>query len=242
MAIPTLDDNLNIIGGLGDSPNTDNNLTADELKAKFDAAALIIQKFVNEILVPAVNQNTTDVSKKLSADGDSASGPLNMDGNTISGLPEPTEDDQAVNMGWVLQKIADIVGFTGAHSDLTGRDSEDQHPISAIIGLATALAGKAPEVHSHDADAINEGTINEERLPVVPITKGGHGGTTAAQARKNLGITPANIGALPTSGGTVSGKLTLDGAIVLKAGVNYGTEAQRPAAGTKGRIYFTEVT
>lgn len=33
----------------------------------------------------------------------------------------------------------------------------------------------------------------------VPVSKGGTGATTAAAARTNLGITPANIGAAPTS-------------------------------------------
>ena len=32
---------------------------------------------------------------------------------------------------------------------------------------------------------------------VVPIAKGGHGAATAKEARENLGITPANIGAAP---------------------------------------------
>lgn len=55
----------------------------------------------------------------------------------------------------------------------------------------------------------------------VPISNGGFGGTTAAEARTNLEITPANIGALPT---------------VLVEGEHYGTEL--PSLGTKGRIFF----
>ena len=35
------------------------------------------------------------------------------------------------------------------HNDLTGRTASDAHPTSAITGLDTALAGKAPTVHSH---------------------------------------------------------------------------------------------
>ena len=49
----------------------------------------------------------------------------------------------------------------------------------------------------------------ESRLhsAVVPVSSGGTGATTAAEARAKLGITPANIGALPLSGGTVNGPL-----------------------------------
>lgn len=52
----------------------------------------------------------------------------------------------------------------------------------------------------------------------VDIAGGGHGGTTAAEARANLDITPANIGALPMAGGTMSGNLT----------VGNGTEGNAP--------------
>lgn len=39
---------------------------------------------------------------------------------------------------------------------------------------------------------------------VLPLEKGGHGGKTAAEARTNLGITPANIGAQKTVTGAAS--------------------------------------
>lgn len=40
-------------------------------------------------------------------------------------------------------------GGTSDHSVLTNRDAADQHPISAITGLQTALDGKASTSHSH---------------------------------------------------------------------------------------------
>ena len=43
----------------------------------------------------------------------------------------------------------------------------------------------------------------------VTIAQGGTGATTAAAARTALDITPANIGALPSSGGTLTGNLTI---------------------------------
>lgn len=54
MAIPKMTDDLNIIQGLSDLPNSEDGLTADGLKAKFDAAPLAIQKFINEKLIPAL--------------------------------------------------------------------------------------------------------------------------------------------------------------------------------------------
>ena len=47
----------------------------------------------------------------------------------------------------------------------------------------------APKTHNHNASNINAGTLSADRLPTVPITKGGTGATTAAGALTNLGIT-----------------------------------------------------
>lgn len=53
-------------------------------------------------------------------------------------------------------------------------------------------------------------------------------------------VTATQTGALPTTGGTMTGSLTFDGGyIILKEGMNYGT--QLPAPGVKGRIFFKVV-
>ena len=53
-------------------------------------------------------------------------------------------------------------------------------------------------------------------------------------------VTASQAGAVPSSGGTMTGTLTMNGGnIVLKEGVNYGTSL--PNAGTKGRVFFKVV-
>lgn len=54
MAIPKMTDDLNIIQALSDLPNSEDGLTAEDLKAKFDAAGLAIQNFINNKLIPAL--------------------------------------------------------------------------------------------------------------------------------------------------------------------------------------------
>ena len=52
----------------------------------------------------------------------------------------------------------------------------------------SAVSTKANSSHNHAASNITSGTLSSDRLPTVPITKGGTGATTAAAALTNLGI------------------------------------------------------
>jgi hypothetical protein len=61
-----------------------------------------------------------------------------------------------------------------------------------------------PKEHTHKATDINEGTLSIDRLPTIPVNKGGTGATNAATALQNLGITAgteeleAGVSELPT--------------------------------------------
>lgn len=55
--------------------------------------------------------------------------------------------------------------------------------------VQTQLDGKAASSHNHAASNITSGTLSSDRLPTVPVSKGGTGATTAAAALTNLGIT-----------------------------------------------------
>lgn len=66
MAIPKLLSDLNIISKLGDYPGSDDNLTADQFKAKFDEAPLLIQKYINDVLLPQLDQQV-DVTALVNA-------------------------------------------------------------------------------------------------------------------------------------------------------------------------------
>jgi hypothetical protein len=66
--------------------------------------------------------------------------------------------------------------------DLTGLET-------LVDKIKALLDGKADSSHNHAASNITSGTLSSDRLPTVPITKGGTGATTAAGALTNLGIT-----------------------------------------------------
>lgn len=83
------------------------------------------------------------------------------------------------------------------------------------LGITPANIGAAPTSHNHDASNINAGTLSVDRLPTIPVSKGGTGSTTSAAAREALGITPGNIGAAPAShnhdaSAITSGTLSVD--------------------------------
>lgn len=56
MAIEKLSADLNIISKLGDYPLADNGLEPDQFKAKFDEAGKLIKQYINDILIPSLDE------------------------------------------------------------------------------------------------------------------------------------------------------------------------------------------
>lgn len=56
MAIPEFNVDMDIIAKLGDYPGSDNNLTPDGFRKKFDMAGNFIKEYINTILLPHLNQ------------------------------------------------------------------------------------------------------------------------------------------------------------------------------------------
>jgi ABC-type uncharacterized transport system fused permease/ATPase subunit len=77
--------------------------------------------------------------------------------------------------------------------------------------------------HNHKASDITFGTLSSDRLPTVPVTKGGTGATTAAGALTNLGLT-ATAAELNIMGGvtaTTAELNKLDGLTATTTELNY---------------------
>lgn len=55
MAISKMTDDLNIIQALSDLPNSEDGLSADDLKKKFDESGLTIQEYLNNTLIPEID-------------------------------------------------------------------------------------------------------------------------------------------------------------------------------------------
>lgn len=76
---------------------------------------------------------------------------------------------------------------TIAQTNLNAHISNKSNP----HGVTAAQIGAAPEQHDHSASSITSGTLNIDRLPIAPVSKGGTGATTAEGALENLGAAPA---------------------------------------------------
>ena len=64
--LPTLSEALvSIISALGDEPNTDNGLTATQLKAKFDEAPKNIRTFLNSSLISALQTKIRELEDSI---------------------------------------------------------------------------------------------------------------------------------------------------------------------------------
>lgn len=55
MALEIMKENVQIIQSLSDYPNQEEGLTAGEMKAKFDEAAVRLKKYLNDLVVPEIN-------------------------------------------------------------------------------------------------------------------------------------------------------------------------------------------
>lgn len=85
--------------------------------------------------------------------------------------------------------------------------------VSLIRGL---LTGKADRTHSHSATDITSGTLDQARLPTIPISRGGTGRTTAKAANNAI------CGSLTEENGSMSDDTLFAGAYMSPSDTNGG--------------------
>lgn len=79
--------------------------------------------------------------------------------------------------------------YTLSTFGITASATELNYCDGVTSNIQTQLNGKAASSHNHAASNITSGTLSSDRLPTVPVAKGGTGATTAAGALTNLGLT-----------------------------------------------------
>ena len=130
---------------------------------------------------------------------------------TITGEPNRTyfvpmksaDDNKYVEWMWIdssWEKIGITVAeFSNVTTDqidsVAGGASEQGDSVLSLTGLtylwAKLKAAFAPLAHKHAASDVTSGTLSADRLPTVPVARGGTGATTAAGALTALGAASA---------------------------------------------------
>ena len=103
-------------------------------------------------------------------------------------------------------------GVTLTQLGVTATAAELNYVDGVTSNVQTQLDGKAASSHGHNASAITSGTLSSDRLPTVPISKGGTGATTAEEALNTLGAAGRNV---------ADKSFTIDGTAVT---AQYGAE------------------
>ena len=161
MALPKLLEDLAFISKLGDYPGSDDNLTPEQFRERFDAAALRIQEYLNNQLIPGLDQlvdvqallngildptlsladkaanakATGDaLSRKLDKTGGNITGNIDMGGKRIINLGTPISNSEAVSKGYVDAK----------------------HIIATVRLPASGWLGSAPYTQSVPVDGISK--------------------------------------------------------------------------------------
>lgn len=110
------------------------------------------------------------------------------------------------------------VSITLSDFGITATAAELNYVDGVTYNIQTQLNGKASSSHNHSASNITSGTLSSDRLPTVPITKGGTGATDGATALANMFAA---------------------GSTVLSAN-QYGTDL--PSDAPAGKLFFKKVT
>jgi hypothetical protein len=146
----------------------------------------------------------------------------------IGAVEEAPNDGKSylrASLGWLEAATA------LSHNQLGGRSVSDAHPTSSITGLDTALAGKAPIVHTHVAADI-VGGFTAGQVSFVP------GGTIVSSDVQNAineldADTQLSLGQKQNAATAVQ-KDSATGAAILPN----GTTAQRPSSTVEGQFRY----
>ena len=124
-----------------------------------------------------------------------------------------------------------IFGEYGINNALNGEINTVSGRVGAIEEDFLWLGGKENIVSRGDLDALTPADIGaESTITTLPISKGGTGSTTAADALTALG-------AVAKTGDTMTGKLNLPASTALSAPVNIGT-GSAPTSPSNGDIWL----
>lgn len=184
---------------LGDHPNTDDNLSASELKATFDRPAEDIKEYVNGTLVPAIQE--------LEEYGDSVSADLSDKGKEI------TEIKQAV-IG--AQGSANQAAFNAAQAagmaEEAASASRDASAAASAAQTAAETASTDASMAASDAEAATQAASAAQAAADQANANAERAAERAKQAEAAAASAATEASkAVKKSGDSMSGPLSMEG-------------------------------
>lgn len=178
MALSQMTDDLNIIAGLWDNPNSDNGLSSDALKAKFDEGNLLLQQFINFQIVAFVNDLEQTIKNITSFNGThgSLNGRNEADQHSIEAITGLKEALSAT--------VSVARGGTGATDAETARKNLGLGTAAVEDTVPLAKGGTGASTAANARDNLGLGAVAVEN--VLPTTKGGTGAANGATGLQNL--------------------------------------------------------
>lgn len=102
-------------------------------------------------------------------------------------LPTNCPDSNYGNM--IIRRVNAVYQTSSATLYVRKNNLTDVYEATFAQSTASVTWMKVADVdHTHSASDIDSGTLSSDRLPTVPVAKGGTGATSASSARTNLGI------------------------------------------------------
>lgn len=162
MSINKFEKDMNIIKALPDEPNDVGGLSADQLKSKFDEGGIALKEFINDEIVPALEDLT------VIAEG-AAHTILDKNGNAMAQRPKMQFNGTVTDNG-----TATVITYTA--SDVGAREAEWMPTIEEIgaapashvadknnpHGVTTEQIGAAPAIESEEHAGCYYRTVNDE--------------------------------------------------------------------------------
>jgi hypothetical protein len=187
MAIPKLEADVKIVSKIPNYPGSEGGLTPEEFKQKFDEAPQIIKDFINNVLIPKMDE-TIDVqallngvldstltqenkaaqakatgdalNQKLPKSGGSMTGGINMGGKAISNLANPSADTDAANKGYVREQVSGT--YKPFTATLSAAGWSENAPYTQKVNVSGVLQSDRPHVGLVPSDDTDTALAQEE--------------------------------------------------------------------------------
>lgn len=184
---------------LGDNPNTDDNLSASELKATFDRPAEDIKEYVNGTLVPAIQE--------LEEYGDSVSADLSNKGKEITKIKQAvigaqgSANQAAFNAARAAGMAEEAASASRDASAAASAAQTAAETASTDASMAASDAEAATQAASAAQAAADQANANAERAAERAKQAEAAAASAATEASK----------AVKKSGDSMSGPLSMEG-------------------------------